>query len=283
MRPPDAARVEAGSRYLHGTDAVEQARLSRMNELLNGRSLAELELRPGLRVLDLGSGLGQLARAIAGKVGAGRVVGVERDLHQLERARSEAERDDDLDLVDFRRGDAHDLPLLPAEWGRFDLAHARFLLEHVTDPLAVVKGMLAAVRPGGRIVLEDDSHEGFRLWPEPPGFGSLWRGYVRTFDRNGNDPLVGHRLVELLHRAGAEPVRITQLFFGACAGQPELLQICVENLIRIIDGVRGPILDLGELDADSFDSAIAAIRRWGDRPDAALWYASSWAEGRRPA
>ena len=35
------------------------------------------------------------------------------------------------------------------EWGTFDLVHARFLLEHVSDPLAVVRSMARAVRPGG--------------------------------------------------------------------------------------------------------------------------------------
>jgi SAM-dependent methyltransferase len=271
------------SDYLHGTAPDEQARLSRLNDLLNDLSLRELTLRPGERVLDIGSGLGQLTRAMARRVGAtALVVGVERSGEQLAEARRLAELAGEQDVVEFRQGEATSLPLREQEWGTFDVAHTRFLLEHVTDPAAAVREMLRAVKPGGRLVLEDDGHDVLRIWPEPPGFGQLWRCYLRTYDRVGCDPLVGHRLVSLLHQAGAVPTRNTWLFFGACAGQPQLLSAYVDNLVRILQGVSGPILDLGEIDEAQFDSCIRAVRSWGMRPDAALWYAVSWAEGRRP-
>jgi hypothetical protein len=50
--------------------------------------------------------------------------------------------------------------------------------------------------------------------------------------------------------------------------------------VRILQGVREPILALGEFEA-AFDECLEAIRAWGRRPDAALWYAVSWAEGCR--
>ena len=187
-------------------------------------------------------------------------------------ARRLASQADEDDAVEFRQGEATRLPLRDDEWGTFDVAHARFVLEHVPDPAAVVRELVRAVRPGARVVLEDDSHEIFRLWPEPPGFSLLWRCYLRTYDRVGNDPLVGHRLVCLLHEAGAAPQRNTWLFFGACAGQPGLLEACVDNLVGLLQGVRGQILDLGEVEPASFDGCLAAIRSWGKRPDAALWY-----------
>src|SRR5262249_24731492 len=92
-----------------------------------------------------------------------------------------------------------------------------------------------------------------------------------------------HRLVSLLHRAGAIPMRNTWLFFGACAGQPERLRALVDNLVRILLGVRGPILEVGEVEPAYFDDCIAGVRGWAGRPDAAFWYAVSWAEGSRPA
>jgi SAM-dependent methyltransferase len=270
------------SHYLHGTAPVEQDRLARLNDLLNDRALAELVLRAGDRVLDVGSGLGQLTRAMARQVGpAGRVLGIERSPEQLAAARRLAAAAGELEAVEFRPGDAMRLPLADDEWGTFDVAHARFVLEHVTDPVGVVRQMVRAVRPGGRVVLQDDGHDTFRLSPEPPGFGVLWRSYMRTYDRVGNDPFIGHRLVSVLHQAGAAPVRNSWLFFGSCAGHPDL-GAYVENLARILEGVRQPILDVGEVDAAAFDECVAVLRQWGTRPDAAMWYAISWAEGRRP-
>lgn len=270
--------------YLHGTSPIEQDRLGLMNRLLNENSLREMQLQPGDRVLDLGSGLGQLSREMARAVGSrGQVLGIERSQDQIAAANRLAAAAGEPNLVEFRAGEAHALPLREDEWGTFDVAHARFLLEHVTDPQAVVRQMLAALRPGGRLILEDDPHDTLRLWPDPPGFSRLWATYQRTYDRVGNDPLIGHRLVAILVEAGAEPVRIAWPFFGACAGQPEWLAGHAENVIQILAGVREPILALGEFDDRSFEACLESVRTWAQRPDAAFWYAVSYAEGRRPA
>ena len=148
---------EPKSHYIHGSGEVEQERLSALNRLLNRRSLEALALQPGQKVLDVGSGLGQLPRAMAGVVGSeGLVVAVERDSAQLSRAAELAAAEGEADRVDMRLGDAADLPLREEEWGTFDVVHSRFLLEHVERPEDVIEAMLWALRPGGRIVLEDD-------------------------------------------------------------------------------------------------------------------------------
>jgi len=270
------------SDYLHGTDPEEQQRLSRLNALLNGNSLRALRLRQGERVLDVGSGLGQFTRLLARKVGEhGKVLGVERSEAQLEEALKQARRDGEEQLLDVRRGAAEKLPLVDDEWGSFDVAHARFILEHVTDPLAVVCEMVRAVRPGGRIVLEDDDHMVLRLWPEPPGLLDLWRAYYLSYERQGKDPFVGRHLVELLHRAGARPRRNRCLDFGSCAGSPNF-EPMVENFIGIMDGAREAIVSYGLSDHVRIDAALAAFRDWSRHPDAAMWYTTSWAEGVRP-
>src|SRR5215510_5257091 len=145
-----------------------------MNELLNANSLREMQLTPGERVLDVGCGLGQLSRDMARQVGpSGIVVGIERSTEQLAVARRLVAEAGEEHLVDFRAGPAEQLPLAASEWSTFDVVHARFLLEHVPNPVAVVRQMVRALRPGGRIVLEDDPHDTLRLWPDPPGFQHL--------------------------------------------------------------------------------------------------------------
>ena len=268
-------------RYIHGSGAEEQRRLARLNELLNAGSLRELAPRPGERVLDVGCGQGQLSRAIARATGV-RVVGVERDPDQADRARALAAAAGEGGLLDVRLGDAAHPPLAPGEGGAFDVAHARFVLEHVRDPLAVVRALVAAVRPGGRVVLSDDDHDLLRLHPEPPGVRPVWEAFVRTYDRNGTDPYVGRRLPALLHAAGAAPRRITWVFFGACAGEPGFAAFA-ENLAQNLVGARDLVAATGLVDAEGVDRAAEALAAFARRPDAAIWYGMAWAEGIRPA
>ncbi len=269
--------------YIHGTHPEEQHRLSRLNDLLNAACLRELAPPPGARVLDVGSGLGQFSRAIARAVGVdGRVVGVERDPAQLARARDFAAAAGETALVDFREGDAAALPLRDDEWGTFDLVHTRFVLEHVRDPLVVVRQMARAARPGGRIVLADDDHEILRLFPELPGFDPVWRAYYETYRAIGNDPLIGRRLPQLLHEAGLRPLRINWVFFGACAGEADFPAF-LANLAGVVEGAAEAMTRHGAVTAAEIAQVMADFRAWGRRPDAAIWYGLNWAEGLKPA
>jgi len=268
--------------YVHGTEAWEQRRLSRLNALLNASSLHAMELRGGERVLDIGSGLGQFTRLLARRVGdKGQVLGIERDPEQRVEAVRQAREAGEEHLLDLREGDAADLPLADHEWGTFDVVHARFVLEHVTDPLAVVQGMVRAASPGGRIVLEDDDHATLRLCPEPPGVMELWQAYYETYARQGKDPKIGRQLISLLHQAGAKPQRNQCLFFGTSVGNPNF-EAMIDNFIGIIDGARKEILTFGLSDEKSIDDGLAALAAWTRNPDAAMWYTTCWAEAVRP-
>jgi SAM-dependent methyltransferase len=211
----------------------------------------------------------------------GVVVGVEIDPAQLQRAVELARAAGDAALVDFRVGNAAALPLSETETGSFDLVHARFVLEHVPDPLTVVRQMVRAARPGGRIVLQDDDHELLRLWPELPGFDRIWHSYMTAFERNHNDPRIGRRLVQLLSQAGAQPTRNTSLFFGSCAGTDTWIT-CTDNLRNVIDTLVPAMLRHQLVSRAEYEKFILAFQAWRNRTDAAMWYGISYAEGRRP-
>jgi ubiquinone/menaquinone biosynthesis C-methylase UbiE len=273
--------VSEPPRYVHGTAPEEQRRLSRLNDLINEPSLREIGLTGGERILDVGSGLGQFTRQLARKAGpSGRVIGIEASAAQIEEALRQAREAGEGDLVELRQGDARSLPLSEEEWDSFDVVHARFLLEHVRDPVAVVRQMARACRAGGRVVLADDDHDVLRLWPEPPGLEAVWQAYIRSYLRAGHDPYVGRRLVWLLHEAGLVPRRTSWIFFGDCAGGPDF-DALVENLVMILRGARDAIVDAGLLPR-LFEDALGALREWQRRPDAAFWYAICWAEGEKP-
>ncbi len=274
-------RFQKSHRYIHGTKPKEQCRLSNLNALLNQACLEELALTRGEAVLDVGSGLGQFTRDIARAVGPdGHVIGVERDRQQLAKARRQAKEAGEGDLVDWRLGDALKLPLAKREWGRFDVVHARFVLEHVKNPERVIRQMVRAARPGGRVVLADDDHQVMRPWPEPTGFVELWQAYIRAYGHLGCDPFVGRRLVALLRNAGAKPHRNHWVFFGSCAGAPEFPAF-VRNLIGVIETARDVITGPLGFNPEQFALALRAVRQWGRGSEAAIWYSLCWAEGVR--
>ena len=104
---------------------AELRRLSLQDELIGESTLALFEragITKGMRVLDVGSGAGDVAFAVAGLVGpAGSVVGVELDTPSAETARRRAE-DAGIGNVEFLSGDVATLELP----GPFDAAVGRY-------------------------------------------------------------------------------------------------------------------------------------------------------------
>ena len=127
--------------YIHGTDATEQHRLVELNRLTNGPFIEFLGVRPDTSAIEVGSGLGILAADVAEAAANVRVVGVELSSVQLPASvvvvASHLSR---LTHTPFQCGD-----------DSFDLAYARYLLEHVSDPRAVLAEMRRVLRPGGRV------------------------------------------------------------------------------------------------------------------------------------
>ncbi len=269
------------SNYIHGSEPEEQARLAQLNTLINKRCLDLLTVKNGDRVIDIGSGLGQFTISIAAMAGAkGFCLGVERDGNQLKTSLDNLKRSGQTN-VEFRSGNAENLELREDEWGSFDLAHTRFVLEHVKDPENVVLGMAKAVKSGGTVVLVDDDHAHFVLDPEPAGFNTVWQAYIRSYDRLGNDPLIGRRLASILHQCGLRDIRINAVFMGDSAESPTF-RAYAENLIGILEGAKTLMVRHGLIAEHTFNDAIANIRTWSQRPEAALWYTINWAAGVKP-
>lgn len=269
------------SSYIHGFSRIEQSRLSLMQGIINGPQLAAMNLAGCQQILDVGSGLGQFSRAMAGEANA-HVLGIESNRSQIVHARRLMLEDADTSDVEFRQGEAQALPIKPEERGSFDLAHARFLLEHVVDPLAVVTEMVSAVKPGGRIVLIDDDHELLRLWPQCPSLAYFWQAYWQSYLERGLDPLVGRRLPSLLFEAGARPTRVDTIFFGAVKGDGRF-EAVVDNLQGILEGAADGLLQAKNVGSQAVDEALAALARWRQHAAAVLWYSLPMAEGARPA
>ena len=131
-----AARWEQYLSYLDSQDVVEW---------ISGH----LELRPHFSVLDVATGTGLLARAIAPHVHS--VGGLDATPEMLDAGRKQA-RADVLGNVVFEEGEAEHLPY-PDE--AFDLVTSRIAMHHFPDPLNPAREMARVCRPGGHVAIID--------------------------------------------------------------------------------------------------------------------------------
>ena len=115
------------------------------------RALLQAGIQPGMRVADIGCGVGTVTTLLAELVGpTGQAVGVDFSGAQIAQAREFAPSE--FSNVSFIEASATDTGL-PYE--SFDLVYCRFLLIHLTEPGLALREMHNLLKPGGILVCED--------------------------------------------------------------------------------------------------------------------------------
>jgi ubiquinone/menaquinone biosynthesis C-methylase UbiE len=153
---------------------------------------------PGMRCLDLGCGGGEVSFALAELVAPdGFVVGVDMDDIKLALAREAAVARGSTN-VEFRALNVN----VWDEPATYDVVFSRYLLQHLSQPIAVLRRMWAAVRPGGVLIVEDADHNGWGCHPANAGFAFFVRTLCEVIGRGGGDPGIGRKLYASFLDAG---------------------------------------------------------------------------------
>jgi ubiquinone/menaquinone biosynthesis C-methylase UbiE len=238
------------------TDADRLARQARVMASATASFLSRVGVEAGWRCLDVGCGDGQVTLQLARTVGpGGRAVGIDVDEDALAIAR-EAARQAGLP-AEFAGGDA----TAPPERDEFDLAYARLVLSHTPDPVAALRAMQAAVRPGGWVAVEDLFTGTLRSEPPAPALDRLQEVYSATVRAHGGDPTIGPRLPALLTATGLDQVSEVAVENPMSTVEDKLF------LAELVDNMRDTMLASGAASAPQLDELRADVERAARDPE----------------
>jgi SAM-dependent methyltransferase len=268
--------------YQLGSDAAELKRLDLQGRVLAPATRTILQaagVRRDMRVLDLGSGAGDVAFAAAELTGpAGEVVGIDRSPDAVAKATARAgERG--LSNVRFIAGDIHD----PAPDGPFDAIIGRLVLMYVPDPAAVLRTQAGVLHPGGVVVPIEFDLPSARSLPSTPLVGQALSWLREAFTRAGIDPALGPGLWAVLQAAGLQPLGMigVQPHFGP--EDPDgaaILAGIVKTVLPLIE--RTGVATAAEIGADTLQQRLS-----GELATSAAVFAhpmlfSAWGTARQP-
>jgi SAM-dependent methyltransferase len=249
---PESHVTQAAATYIHGTEPSEQERLTALNRLTNAAFVAFLDVHPASKVLEIGSGLGLLARDVAHAAADVTVVGLEQSAAQTMAAVVDPR-------VRYVQGDAHRLHFGE---GAFDLVYARYVLEHVADPTAVLREMRRVTRVGGRVAVCENDISLLRIDPECPAFSAVWTAFQEYQRDLGGDSGIGRRLHRLFKEVGFSDVQLSV--------QPEVhwhgswgFDAWIQNIIGNVQSARLGLVESGRSSEAQIVAAIdelAALR-----------------------
>jgi ubiquinone/menaquinone biosynthesis C-methylase UbiE len=193
----------ATEEYVLGNSIHEQERLKMQAGFLQQWSeqfFLSAGLEPGMRVLDLGCGMGDVSLLAAKLVGpSGHVTGIDRDRVVIEKARKRI-RDEGRDRqMEFLHADLFSLQADRS----FDAVVGRYVLLYQPDPVAAIRHAAKQVRPEGLIVFHEmDMANRIRCYPDGTLFAEIYALIAETFRRSGAWPDLGLQLTRLFLDAG---------------------------------------------------------------------------------
>ncbi len=192
--------------YTHGHHPSVLA-AHRWRTIANSAAYLEAELSPGLTLLDVGSGPGTITVEFAERLAPGEVVGVDAapaaiaaaQQHAADRAAALAHGS-----VRFELGDALALPF---DDGAFDIVHTHQTLQHVDDPVGVLREMSRVARLDGLVAAREVDYAATVWFPLLPGL-SLWLDVYRRVHRaTRGEPDAARHLSAWARQAGLRDAR----------------------------------------------------------------------------
>jgi SAM-dependent methyltransferase len=178
--------------------AEERARLTALSLIYDPgtfRLLDELGVVAGASCLEVGAGAGSVTSWLADRVGPdGRVLAVDLDPRFIDAG----------GVVEARQ---HDILSGPPEQAAFDVVHARAVVEWVTDRPRAIANMVAALKPGGLLLVEDvDIATGALGYPSSELREVAVAAFGALTGAAGADLTFGRQLRALVEEAGLTDV-----------------------------------------------------------------------------
>lgn len=246
--------------YLHGYNEAHRAFLSTRTAAREAAFFLPF-LKPGMRLLDCGCGMGALTSSLAEYLSPGEVVGIDRDTSQVEAARAWA-AEKGVRNVHFETGDIQHIFYPDAS---FDAAFAYTVLEHVKDPLSILREMRRVLKPGGVVGIYDPDYGCMLQTPSTPLLEEL-RSFMLRFSEENASPYYARHLRSYLLEAGF--ARTEGFAFCVGGGNPQMARFNYEVVLKpTIENLRPWILQRGLADNDRIDACLAEAEAWSGRPD----------------
>ena len=256
--------------YLHGYSNEEQDRLYKQARFLESKVFERIDFSKQERVLEIGCGVGAQTEILLEGFPHLKIQGVDSVTAQIERAKTQLKSSIQAGRVAFDVGDALHLPYAESA---FDGAFVCWLLEHVQNPVGILREALRVMKAGSVIYCTEVQNATFYVHPYSPATLQYWFTFNDHQWSMKGDPFVGAKLGNYLTEAGFQNVQTEVRVLHYDNRSPKTRADYIEYWTNLLLSGAPSLLEAGKITPELLEEVKKELRALKYDKDAVFFYA----------
>lgn len=265
-----------GKGYLHGFSEEEQNRLYQQARFLEDKIYQRITFPKGARILEVGCGVGAQSEILLERFPTISIVGVDANPAQIDRAKKHLPEALKSKRIEFLQSSGEKLPF---ENDSFEGAFICWLLEHVSDPLALLQETKRLLKSGGILYCTEVMNATFFVHPYSPATLQYWFAFNDHQWSMGGDPFVGAKLGNYLFKAGFQNVETEVQSYHFDSRAPKRRAQMFAFWKQLLMSGTASLLAAGKVTQELVDQMGAELETLKADPDSVFFYSTMQARG----
>lgn len=264
-------KLALDEQYIHGFTKTEQDRLYKQSRVHEDVIFSQVDFSTQNRVIEVGSGVGAQTQILLERFPHITLDCVDASQEQIQRASATLKTQIKNKKVKIHQADASHLPF-PED--TFDGAFICWLLEHVQNPLDILKEVRKTLKSGGVIYCNEVFNSTFYLHPYSPHTLKFWFEFNDFQWAMKGDPFVGGKLANYLMQAGFQNITTKVLTHQYDNRTPKKRSAFIEYWCNLLLSGAPSLIKAGRVDRGTVEGMRNELEKLKSDPDSVIFY--SW-------
>ena len=261
-------KSKSGDGYLHGFTSTEQDRLYHQAKFLADYVFAEVDFSNRKHIIEIGSGVGAQTEILRERFPNVKISCLDASKEQISRAQKHLAKDIKEGSVSLTLGNASHMPFKDDQ---FDGAFVTWFLEHVSDPIGILKEARRVMRHNAVIHLNEVLNNSFFVHPYSPATQQYWFAFNDHQWSLKGDPYVGAKLGNYLMAAGFGNITTTFSYCLLDNRQPKLRGRFIEYWIDLLLSGAAELEKAGKVTKTLVAQMTEELSSLRDNPDSVMF------------
>lgn len=265
--------------YVHGFSSEEQKRLYEQGRFFENSVFKNVDFSKTKKIIEIGSGVGAQTEILLERFPQLQIQCIDASSEQIETAKKNLSRRKEFQgRYHLEQADALKLPYQDST---FEGAFICWLLEHVQNPVEILKEAHRVLKQNGIIFCNEVLNATFYMHPYSPATQKFWFEFNDHQWNLKGDPFVGGKLANYLLQAGFQEITTSVITHHYDHRTPKKRAAFLEYWCSLLLSGAPALIKAGKINQTEVDEMTSEFSRLKNDPNSVIFY--SWIQAQAKA